>query len=65
MEDLFPPREIKYNIRGCNVFKSSNVNTAYYGKETLSFRGPKTWSLVTVEIQNSHSLKIFKEKIKM
>ena len=65
MEDLFPPRKIKYNIRGCNVFKSSNVNTVYYGKETLSFKGPKTWSLVTVEIQNSPSLKIFKGKIKM
>ena len=57
MEDLFTPREIKYNIRGCNVFKSPNVNTVYYGKETLS--------LVTVEIQNCPSLKIFKEKIKM
>ena len=58
MEDLFPPREIKYN-RGCNVFKSSNVNTVYYGKEMLSFTGPKMWSLVTVVIQNSPSLKIF------
>ena len=62
MEDLFPCREIKYN--GCNV-KSSNVNTVYYGKETLSFRVPKTWSLLSAEIQNSPSLKIFKGKIKI
>ena len=65
VEDLFPLREINYNIRGCNVFKSSHANTVYYGKETLSFRGTKTWSLVPAEIQNSPSLKIFKGKIKM
>ena len=35
MQDFFPLREINYNIRGCNVFKSSHVNTVYYGKETL------------------------------
>ena len=56
MVDLFPLREINYNIRGCNVFK--HVNTFYYGKETLSFRGPKTWSLVPAEIpQRSRSLR--------
>ena len=65
MEDLFPLREINYNIRGCNVFKSSHANTVYFGKETLSFRGPKTWSLVPAEIQNFPSHRIFKGKIKM
>ena len=64
MKDLFPFREMNYNLRTCNVFKSSNINTVYNGKETLSFRGPKTWSIVPEEIQNSLSLKNFKVKIK-
>ena len=64
MKDLFPLREMNYNLRSYNVFKSSNINTVYNGKETLSFRGPKTWSIVPEEIQNSLSLKSFKIKIK-
>ena len=35
MQELFPLREINYNLRGRNIFKSSNVKSVYYGTETL------------------------------
>ena len=45
-------------------FKSHNVHTEHYGKNSLSFLGPKLWSLVPEDIKNSNSLKEFKGKIK-
>ena len=64
MQDLFPLREMNYNLRTCNIFKSWNINTVYNGKETLSFRGPRTWSIVPKDIQDSLSLQNFKQRIK-
>ena len=34
------------------------------GKETIRYRGPKTWDIVPKEIKLSKNLKSFKEKIK-
>ena len=64
MQDLFPLRETKYSMRNCNIFETSNVNTVYHGTETLSFREPKIWSLVPLDLQNCPSLDIFKKQIK-
>ena len=52
-----------YNLRN-SEFKTENVNTVHYGTESLSFLGPKIWKLVPLEIKNSTSLHIFKNKIK-
>ena len=46
IKTIFPERSIPYNLRNENNFKSSNVHTVYYGTETISYRGPKTWELV-------------------
>ena len=40
------------------------VNSGDYQKETIRYRGPKTWEIVPNEIKLSKSLKSFKEKIK-
>ena len=43
VKSIFPTREIPYNLRNCNPFKSTNIHTVFKGTETISFRGPKTF----------------------
>ena len=64
MKSVFPESTNPYNIRNAAEFKTSNIRTVYNGTETISFRGPKTWSLLPKEIKNSTSLSEFKNKIK-
>ena len=45
MKNVFPNREVSYNLRNMNPFQSRNVSTVYNGTETIAFRGPKTWFL--------------------
>ena len=64
MKSIFPTREVPYDLRIKNPFKSGNVNTVFNGTETISFRGPKTWAIVPETIKNSTSLIEFKSKIR-
>ena len=64
MKDIFSESSNTYNLRNPNEFKSSNIRTVHYGTETISFRGPKTWSLVPDEIKNSKSVLEFKKRIR-
>ena len=64
MKSIFPERSIPYDLRNKNPFLSNNVSTVYYGTETISFRGPKTWALVPEDIKCSKTLAEFKAKIK-
>ena len=63
IKDVFPLKES--NIY-CSKFpfKTRNVRTVAYGTETLSYLGPKIWSLVPEEIKNENNLGAFKIKIK-
>ena len=64
METIFPISKHNYNLRMDSSFQTTNVHTVSYGTETISFRGPRTWSIVPNEIKCSSSLRIFKAKIK-
>ena len=64
MRTILPGQSIPYDLRKKNIFKSSNVHTVFYGTETISFRGPKTWELVPEDIKCSKTLAEFKNKIK-
>ena len=56
MKSIFPDSHNPYNLRNGPEFKTSNVHTVSHGTETISFRGPKTWSLVPDDIKNAKSL---------
>ena len=45
-------------------FKTRNVNTLRYGTETISFLGPKIWSIIPNEFKRSTSIIDFKCKIR-
>ena len=64
MKDIFPMREVSYNLRNKNPFLARNVGTVFNGTETLSFRGPKTWAIVPAHIKRSTTLQEFKGKIR-
>ena len=64
MKNIFPDTTNPYNLRNGLEFNTTNIHTVTHGTETISFRGPKTWSLVPTDIKNSASLAEFKSKIK-
>ena len=63
LKDVF---KLKEENRYCSnfTFKTKNVRTVTYGTESLSFLGPKIWSLIPDEIKNVDTLGEFKNKIK-
>ena len=63
MNELF---SIKQNIGHSSrfPFTTSNVRTVTYGTNTLSYLGPKIWSILPKDIKESKSLLEFKRKIK-
>ena len=58
-QDLFITK-----TRGKNEWVIPKVVGVNKGLETIRYRGPTTWELVPVEIKESKSLFVFKEKIK-
>ena len=64
MQEVFPKRDIKYNLRSQTDFKSSGTSTVHKGTESLRSLGPKIWNLIPQDIKESESLDIFYSKIK-
>ena len=64
LKNMIPISSQPYNLRIVPEFNTSHVHTVLHGTETISFRGPKTWTLVPEDIKNSKSLLEFKTKIK-
>ena len=49
MDDVFCIRKNDYNTRKADDFQSHCVKTVHYGRETVSFLGPKLWSILPNE----------------
>ena len=63
MKQVVPLKEINcYCSRF--PFKSRNINTVLYGTETISFLGPKIWSIIPTDMDNATSFCEFKRKIR-
>ena len=60
----YPESTNPYNTHNSPEFDTFNIRTVFNGTETISFRGPRTWSLVPNEIKSSTSLPEFKNKTK-
>ena len=63
MKNVFPDREVSYDLRNMNPFQSRNVSTVYNGTETNSFGGPKKWVHLPDEIRESETLIEFTTEI--
>ena len=64
MNNIFFKKDNIYNLRSDPSWVIRKVKSVYYGTETLSFRGPKTWDLLPTHIKNSESLREFVLKVK-
>ena len=49
IDDVFCIRKNDYNTRKADDFQSHCVKTVHYGRETVSFLGPKLWSILPNE----------------
>ena len=54
-----------YNLRNGSICGSCKVKTVRYGTETITYLGPKIWSIIPDEIRESASLETFRQKIKL
>ena len=64
MNSIFEIKNIEYNLRNKNNFKSRRINCVRYGIDSLTYLGPKIWNIVPEDIKKSESLNVFKTKIK-
>ena len=64
MQELFAEHLNKYELRNKRSWVLPNTRTINYGKETIRYRGPKTWDLLPNDIKESESLELFKKKSK-
>ena len=65
MSDIFVNKSNRYNLRSGQTLKTFIPKTSNYGVESVSYLASKIWNLVPIEIKNSKSLEIFKNKIKI
>ena len=47
MRDIFPKRDLKYNLRKKVGFKIKKGSTVRYGTDTISYLGPKNMEFIT------------------
>ena len=62
MKTIFPLSKNPYNLRTKQIYTSENIRTVSYGSEAISYRGPKTRTLIPEEIKNSTNLEECKPK---
>ena len=63
MKEILPLKSTS-NYSSRFPLQTRNIRTVNYGSETISFLGPKIWSIIPEEIKNSSTLIEFKSKIK-
>ena len=64
MNSIFGIKNIEYNLRNKNNFKSRRINSIRYSIDSLTYLGPKIWNIVPEGKKKSESLNVFKTKIK-
>ena len=63
--EVFKPKKTSsYSLRKVNYFEIPQVRTSNFGKESLSYLGPKLWETVPSSIRDIKSLELFKKSIK-
>ena len=64
IDDMFQVRKINFNLRHFQKIANTKKDSVEMGLETISYRAPQLWNLVSTEIKDASSLSTFKEKIK-
>ena len=51
MDSLLNRRTICYNFRNLQEFQSERKRTVFYGLETISYRAPQLWTILSEEFK--------------
>ena len=62
---LFKEVTHPYYLRNGLICGSFKIKTVRYGTETITYHGPKFWSIIPGETRESASLEIFPQKVKL
>ena len=65
MPDLFKEVTHPYSLRNGLIYGSYKIKTVRYGTETITYLGPKIWSIIPDEIRESPSSETFRQKINL
>ena len=63
MNDIFPTRVLNYNLRSQTDFFRNTSNTTKLSLNSLRYFASKVWSMTPIEVKNSSSVEMFKNKI--
>ena len=63
--DLFKEVTHPYNLRNGLICGSYKIKTVRYGTETITYLGPKIWSIIPDKIRESSSFEASRQKIKL
>ena len=61
---MFERRNNRYNLRNFQEFATKRKRTVKMGLETLSYRSPQLWSILTENLRQINSLVQFKENVR-
>lgn len=65
VSEIFKTRkDYKYRTRNMPYFTQPIINTTQYGRETVTFLGPRIWNILPQEYKDKQTLEGFKSKIK-
>ena len=64
MDSMLNRRNITYNFRNLQEFQSQRKRTVFTGVETLSYRPPQLWTLLSEEINQEDTINLFKSGVK-
>ena len=64
VSELFSFANVNYSLRSGSQFHQPFANTAWNGRETVSYLGPNIWNMVPEEMKQKSSLFAFKREIK-
>ena len=65
MTDIFSIRDLNYDLRSQTDLFINTVNTTKFSLDLLRYFASKVWNMISIEIKNSTSVDIFRNKINM
>ena len=64
MDSMLNRRNITYNFRNLQEFRSERKRTVFDGLETLSYHAPQLWTLLPEGIKQRNPVNLFKSNVK-
>ena len=64
MDSTLNRRRISYNFRNLQEFQSERKRTVIYGLETISYRAPQLWAILSEGFKQRNIISLFKSIVR-